>query len=74
MHELKRFDEAITHYDKALSLKPDYHEASWNKGLALLLQGDFAIGLQLYESRLVSKRVDGISKSNKSNTFKKGEK
>ena len=61
LHELKRFDEAITHYDKALSLKPDYHEASWNKGLALLLQGDFAIGLQLYESRLVSERVDEIS-------------
>lgn len=60
-YDLKRYEEAITHYDKALSLKPDYHEASWNKGLALLLQGDFAIGLQLYESRLVSERVDEIS-------------
>jgi tetratricopeptide (TPR) repeat protein len=27
LHELKRYDEAITHYDKALSLKPD--EASY---------------------------------------------
>ena len=25
MHELKRYDEAIAHYDKALSLKPDFN-------------------------------------------------
>jgi tetratricopeptide (TPR) repeat protein len=57
LHELKRYDEAITHYDKALSLKPDYHEASWNKSLCLLLQGNFENGLQLYESRWNSKIV-----------------
>jgi predicted O-linked N-acetylglucosamine transferase (SPINDLY family) len=35
LHELKRFDEAIAHYDKALSLKPDYAEAWSNKGVSL---------------------------------------
>ncbi len=57
LHELKRFKEAILHYDKSLSLKPDYAEASWNKSLTLLLQGDFEIGLPLYESRWDSQWV-----------------
>jgi predicted O-linked N-acetylglucosamine transferase (SPINDLY family) len=35
LNELKRFDEAITHYDKALSLKPDYAEGWSNKGVTL---------------------------------------
>jgi predicted O-linked N-acetylglucosamine transferase (SPINDLY family) len=30
-----RYNEAIAHYDKALSLKPDYHEAWSNKGMTL---------------------------------------
>jgi predicted O-linked N-acetylglucosamine transferase (SPINDLY family) len=35
LHELKRYDEAIIHFDKALSLKPDYAEGWSNKGLTL---------------------------------------
>jgi predicted O-linked N-acetylglucosamine transferase (SPINDLY family) len=35
LYELKRYEEAIAHYDKALSLKPDYHEAWSNKGVTL---------------------------------------
>jgi predicted O-linked N-acetylglucosamine transferase (SPINDLY family) len=35
LHELKRYDEAIACYDKALSLQPDYHEALTNKGATL---------------------------------------
>jgi hypothetical protein len=60
LHELKRDEEAIAHYDKALSLKPEYHDASWNKSLSLLLQGDFENGLLLYESRWASKKVSEI--------------
>ena len=33
--ELKRFDEALASYDKALALKPDYAEAFNNRGNAL---------------------------------------
>ena len=60
LHDLKRFDEAIAHFDKALSLKPDYAEASWNKGLILLLQGDFENGLVLYESRWDFEKISAI--------------
>jgi hypothetical protein len=35
LHELKRYDEAIFNYDKALSLKPDYYEVWSNKGVTL---------------------------------------
>ena len=35
LHELKRYDEAIVHYDKALGLKPEYAEAWSNKGVTL---------------------------------------
>ena len=35
LNELKRFDEALAHYDKALSLKPDFTEAWSNKGSIL---------------------------------------
>jgi predicted O-linked N-acetylglucosamine transferase (SPINDLY family) len=35
LHELKRYEEAIIHYDKALSLKPDYAEVWSNKGNSL---------------------------------------
>ena len=35
LHELKRYDEAIAHYDKVLSLKPDYAEGWSNKGATL---------------------------------------
>ena len=35
LKELKRYDEAIAHYDQALSLKPDYAEAWSNKGVTL---------------------------------------
>jgi tetratricopeptide (TPR) repeat protein len=60
LKELKRFDETIANYDKTLSLKPDYHEASWNKSLTLLLQGDFENDLPLYESRWDSESVSKI--------------
>jgi hypothetical protein len=35
LHQLKRFDEAIAHYEKALSLKPDYAKGWSNKGVTL---------------------------------------
>jgi predicted O-linked N-acetylglucosamine transferase (SPINDLY family) len=35
LYELRRYDEAIIQYDKALILKPDYAEAWSNKGVTL---------------------------------------
>ena len=35
MHELKRYDEALASYDRALSFRPDYAEALNNRGNTL---------------------------------------
>jgi len=49
--DLKQFDAAVTSFDKAIDLKPDFAEAYWNKSLTLLLTGDFDQGWRLYEWR-----------------------
>ncbi|MEJ0067717.1 MAG: tetratricopeptide repeat protein [Pseudomonadota bacterium] len=43
--------ESLTHYGRAVTLKPDYVEAHWNRSLMLLLSGDFAAGWPEYEWR-----------------------
>jgi hypothetical protein len=48
---LKQFDAAIACYDQAIGIDPDYADAHWNKSLAMLLQGDYDNGWQLYEWR-----------------------
>ena len=35
MNDLKRFDEALAHFDRAIEIKPDYAEALLNKGVTL---------------------------------------
>ena len=35
LHELKRFEEALASYDRALTLRPDYAEALSNRGVTL---------------------------------------
>jgi tetratricopeptide (TPR) repeat protein len=50
LKDLKRFDEAVHFYDKALALKQDFYPALWNKALAKLTMGDFKEGWELYES------------------------
>lgn len=52
LKELQRFDEALTSYDDALRIKPDFAEATWNKSLLLILTGNYADGWMLYEARL----------------------
>jgi tetratricopeptide (TPR) repeat protein len=46
-----RLDEALLSHDRALALRPGLPGARWNKAFALLLQGDFAAGWRLFESR-----------------------
>jgi tetratricopeptide (TPR) repeat protein len=60
LHDLKCFNEAIACYDKALSLRPGDQDASWNKCLSLLIQGNFEDGFPLYESRWNVKKVSEI--------------
>lgn len=51
LQALKRLDDAIASYDQAIALRPDYPDAHLLKSTALLLQGNFARGWELYEWR-----------------------
>ena len=42
---------AISNYDSAIALDADYLDAYWNKSHALLLEGNFEYGWDLYEIR-----------------------
>ena len=55
MKELKRYEEAITHYDKAISLRPDYAEAWSHKAMLKLFLKKFQSGWADYDWRLKTK-------------------
>ena len=49
LHELKRFDEALASYDRAIALRPDYAQAHFNEAVCRMLIGDFDRGWQKFE-------------------------
>jgi tetratricopeptide (TPR) repeat protein len=51
---LERFDEALTHYDRALSLRDGYAEAFNNRGNALLRMQRFEDALNSYEQAIAA--------------------
>ena len=51
LFDLKRIPEAIACYQRAIELQPQHAQAHFNESLCLLLSGDFARGLPLYEWR-----------------------
>jgi tetratricopeptide (TPR) repeat protein len=55
---LKRYEEAITSYDKALEIKPDYHEAWNNRGIALRKLGRYEEAIASYDKALEIKPDD----------------
>ena len=52
LHELKRFEEALASYDRALTLRPDYAEALSNRGLTLHELKRFEEALASYDRAL----------------------
>ena len=58
LQELKQYDQALASYDKAISLKPNYADAYWNKSLVQLLTSDFQGGWTNYEYRWLRKEAD----------------
>jgi tetratricopeptide (TPR) repeat protein len=51
LNDLKRYDEALVNFDRAIALNPNYAQANVNMGLLLLLLGNYADGWPLYEWR-----------------------
>jgi tetratricopeptide (TPR) repeat protein len=51
LRDTLRLDEAKASFDRAIALDDTFVAAYRNKGFCALLQGDFATGLPLYESR-----------------------
>jgi len=51
LYSLKRLDEARNDNERALTIDPALPEARWNKARLALIAGDFATGLEFYESR-----------------------
>jgi tetratricopeptide (TPR) repeat protein len=46
-----RVEEAVAAFDRSLALKPEYAQAHFNRGLALLLAGDYRRGWPEYDWR-----------------------
>ena len=51
LQEQGLFDAALAHYDDALTRTPHFPEFRWNRGIAHLIQGNFAAGWADYEFR-----------------------
>jgi predicted O-linked N-acetylglucosamine transferase (SPINDLY family) len=71
LHELKRYDEAIDHYDKALSLKPDYVVAYSNKANVLHELKRYDEAIDHYDKALSLKSNYAEVWSNKGNSLYK---
>lgn len=56
--QLKLLDAAIDSFDRAIGIKPDYSLPHTNKSMALLLDGKFSDGWELYEWRRKSDVAD----------------
>ncbi len=54
--ELDKYEEALQAYDKAIALKPDFHEAWYNKGVARGKLGKDEEALQAFDIAIALKR------------------
>jgi tetratricopeptide (TPR) repeat protein len=59
LEEQGRVDAALAHYDKLIAAWPAVNEYRWNRGLALLANGDYARGWDDYEMRNARGRGTG---------------
>jgi tetratricopeptide (TPR) repeat protein len=61
---LGRHDEALAFYEKALALKPDFHEAETNRGVALCDLGRYREARLGYARVLAAKADDPLARMN----------
>jgi len=64
-----RYEEAIAAYDQALAIKPDTHEAFYNKGNALGSLGRYEEAIAAYDQALAIKPDDHAAFNNKGNAL-----
>ena len=69
LYELGRYQEAIAAFDAALAIKPDYHEAFYNKGVALSALGCTEEAIAAYDAALAIKSDYHKAFSNKGNAL-----
>ena len=69
MKALKRFDEALASYDRALALWPDDAEALTNRGVTLNTLGRFDEALANYSRALELEPDDADAHSNRGVTL-----
>ena len=69
LRELKRFDEALASYDRALALRPDYAEARSNRGSALDDLKRYDEALASYDRALALRPDFAEALSNRGNTL-----
>jgi tetratricopeptide (TPR) repeat protein len=70
LQELKRFDEALASYDRALVVRPDFAQALRNRGLTLQELKRFDEALASYDRALALRPDDAEALNNRGNTLK----
>src|SRR5262249_45055591 len=63
LQELRRFDDALASYDRALAQRPNLVDAHFNAALCRLVIGDFARGLQEHEWRWEIPQIKAVKRS-----------
>jgi tetratricopeptide (TPR) repeat protein len=70
LYGLKRFEEAVANYDRALAVQPDNAETLTNRGVSLYALGRFAEALESYDRALALQPALLVALSNRGNTLK----
>ena len=65
LYELSRYEDAISSYNKALEIKPDYHEAWTNRGTALSALGQKKAAIASYDKTIEIKPDDHVAWTNR---------
>ena len=69
LHIERRYSEAIASYDKALEIKPDYHEAWNNRGIAFYYLQRYSEAIASYDKALEIKPDDHEAWNNRGIAF-----
>ncbi|MGB7442146.1 MAG: tetratricopeptide repeat protein [Coleofasciculaceae cyanobacterium] len=69
LYQLGQYEEALASYEKALEIKPDLHEAWYNRGVALYKLGRYEEAIASYEKALEIKPDNYAAWNNKGNAL-----